>query len=212
MNPFFFYTKLDQTLLLGTKARTIGELVDGIRTVPESSIYYHTHRFLHQHHYLSPEPPNDFAYWVREVLNEQELGEAISSVDIVQFHSLEALRERFIEILSRPRSPGRESAAPEGQEFHFMGSRIFVLRTPHVAENIGQFIEILKLISINSIYYHVFDAKLRLQKGGNDFSLWFRDLGMEPIANELERLDPYTYTLEGLRKRIVTMVERYGTH
>jgi len=80
--------KLDQTLLLGRTAHTIPELLEGITEIPESSIYYHTHKFLHQHHYLSPEPPNDFAYWVTEVLNIPDLGEKISSVDIVQYHRL----------------------------------------------------------------------------------------------------------------------------
>jgi len=209
MNQFSFHTKLDQTLLLGRRAKNILELLRGIETVPDSSIYYHTHRFLQQHHYLSPEPPNDFAYWVHEVLNEQELGEALSSIDIVQFHSLRDLRTRFLEILrNHHKSSNIETRVPRGQEFHFMGCRTFVLRTPYVAENLGQFKEMLKLVSINSIYHHVFDSKLRLQKKGNDFSIWFRDLGNENLAEEVERLDPYTYTLEGLRNRIVQLVEQ----
>ena len=169
LNQFYFNTKLDQTLLLGQKARNIAGLADGVRTVPDASVYFHTHRFLHQHHFLSPEPPNDFAYWIGEVLNERELGEMMSSVDIVQFHTLRELRDRFLEILGNYRGGERKATvAPEGQEFHFMCSRTFVLRTPYVAEDLAQFKEILKLISINSIYYHVFDAKLRLQKPGNE--------------------------------------------
>ena len=85
MSVFTFHTKLDQTLILGLKARTVEELLDGITRVPDSSIYHHTHRFLQQHHYLSPEPPNDFAYWVSEVLVDSVLGEQLSSVDTVQF-------------------------------------------------------------------------------------------------------------------------------
>src|SRR5574341_1684932 len=72
---FRFNTKFDQTILLGKKARNVAELIDGIWSVPDASIYFHTHKFLQQHHYLSPEPPNDFAYWVTNVLNEETLGE-----------------------------------------------------------------------------------------------------------------------------------------
>lgn len=211
MSAFHFHTKLEQTLLLGKTARTAVELLRFMEKVPESSIYYHTHRFLQQHHYLSPEPPNDFAYWTREVLNETRLGEALSSVDVVQLGSLRELRESFIRILeAHVQDHPSSSVAPEGQEFHFMSSRAFVLPTPYLAHTLEEFQELLRLVSISSLYYHMFDAKLRLERGENDFSRWFRDLGKTELADGLARLDPYTYTLEGLRTTILRLVERYG--
>jgi hypothetical protein len=214
MNEFYFNTKLDQTILLGKSARDVAELLEGIRTVPESSIYYHTHRYLHQHQCLSPESPNDFAYWIAEMINEARLGEIISSVDIIQFHTLEDLRARFVEILTnylqtKKRKP---PAAPEGNEFHFMSCRTFILHTPFVARNLPEFREALRKVSVNSIYYHFFDAKLRLEKGENDFSRWFRDLGKTQLADEIARLDPYTHTLEGLRNRIIQLVGNHDPH
>jgi len=212
MNEFCFNTKVDQTLLLGRTAKNIPELLAGVKVVPESSIYYHTHRYLQQHHFLSPEPPNDFAYWITEVLNDARLGESISSVDIIQFRTLEELRSRFIEILSDDAGHRRGApSAPEGQEFHFMASRTFVVRTPHVARTLEEFKEVLKRLSVNSLYYHIFDAKLRLEKGENDFSRWFRDLGKTELAERVARLDPYTFTLEGLRSQIIRLVDLYGT-
>jgi hypothetical protein len=213
MSEFRFNTKLDQAILLGRKARSIPELLEGIVQVPEASIYYHTHRFLQQHHYLSPEPPNDFAYWITEVINDDRLGEQLSSLDIIQFNTLGDLRERFIETVQeylRSCDPGRD--CPPGEEFHFMASRTFVLRTPYVATNLAGFVEVLKQISISSLYYHMFDAKLRLEKGENDFSRWFRDSGFVKLADEVSQLDPYRYTLEGLRKRILSLVEKHGAH
>ena len=66
--PFRFYTRLHLTELTGLRAAGLVQLVRLLKSVPGGSIYYHTHRFLQQHQYLSPEPPNDFAYWVREIL------------------------------------------------------------------------------------------------------------------------------------------------
>jgi len=214
MTEFYFNTKLDQTILLGKRARDVAELLEGIRTVPESSIYYHTHRYLHQHQFLSPESPNDFAYWITEVINEARLGEIMSSVDIIQFHALADLRDRFVEILTNYLQPKKRKtpAAPEGSEFHFMSCRTFVLQTPFVARNPAEFREALRKVSVNSIYYHVFDAKLRLEKGENDFSRWFRDLGKTQLADEIARLDPYTHTLEGLRNRIIQLVGNHDPH
>lgn len=213
MEEFHFKTKLDQTLLLGIKARTAEELLGGIRRVPESSIYYHTHKFLHQHHYLSPEPPNDFAYWITEVLNDAKLGEKLSSVDIIQYHSLAHLRSTFIALLEeRLNASDRVQEAPEGEEFYFMASRLFVLETTHVATSLSEFIEAIRKVTVSTLYFHVFDARLRLEREGNDFSRWFRDSGNVRLGEEIAALDPYTYTLEGLRRKIIRLVEKYDTH
>lgn len=213
VSPFHFYTKLDQTLLLGSRARNIAEMLDGVRTVPGSSIYYHTHRFLQQHHYLSPEPPNDFAYWVTEVLNNAMLGERLSSIDTVQFSSIADLRERLVEIIaSYMKSEDEGGRCPPGEEFHFMASQTFALQTPYVAHSLGEFSDILQRVSVSSLYYHMFDARLRLEQGQNDFSRWFEELGRPELAQEVRQLDPYTYTLEGLRKRLLVLVRKYEKH
>jgi hypothetical protein len=213
MAEFYFYTKLDQTLLLGRKARNLSELLDGIEEVRESCIYYHTHRYLRQHHFLSPEPPNDFAFWITQALNEPTLGERLSSVDIVQFHNLEELRQSFVEILrSHLEGSERLPSVPLGQEFHFMASRTYVMKTPYVATSIGEFRDILGKVSISTLYFHIFEAKLRLEKGENDFSRWFRDLGKPVLADQVAKLDPYTYTLEGLRNKLMQLVDKYGTN
>lgn len=212
MNEFQFYTKLDQTILLGIKARNAEELLEGITVVPKSSIYYHTHRFLQQHHYLSPEPPNDFGYWVREVLNNAVLGEQLSSIDIVQFHAISELRKRIEDILASHVATGEDDVnCPPGEEFHFMSSQTFALTTQYSAHNLKEFNDALQKVSVNSLYYHIFDAKLRLEQDENDFSVWFRGLGMADLAEEVLRLDPYSHTLEGLRKRILVMVKRHDT-
>lgn len=97
--PFRFYTRLNLSELTGLKASTADELLELIRTVSGSSIYHHTHRFLQQHQYLSPEPPNDFAYWASNVLGEPELGEKLASIDIIQFSTIRNLRDKIAEAI-----------------------------------------------------------------------------------------------------------------
>jgi hypothetical protein len=92
-----------------------------------------------------------------------------------------------------------------------MASRTFALPTPYVAENLTEFRDMLGRVSVTSIYYHVFDAKLRLERGENDFSKWFTGIGKTALAEEVRTLDPYTHTLEGLRKRIMVLVKKYDT-
>jgi hypothetical protein len=209
--PFHFLTRLNLVELLGLQARNTRTLLEGLRLVPGSSIYYHTHRFIQQHHYLYPEPPNDLAFWVTNALGRDALGERLASIDTVKFRKIENLRENFISILesSLLEKNEREGVCQEGEEFHFMSCRTFVLPTPYEVRDLKEFREILQKIGINSIYYHVFEAKLHLEKGENDFSNWFEEIGENELAQEINRMDPYTVTLEGLRKKIIHHVSRY---
>jgi hypothetical protein len=210
--PFRFYTRLNLSELTGLKASTLLELVELITTVSGSSIYHHTHRYIQQHQYLSPEPPNDFAYWVREFLSEKELAERLASIDTVQFSTIRDLREKIvvtIEDYLKKYPSSQKKFVRENQEFHFIKSVSFVLPTKYAAYDLREFVEVLRKITIDSIYYHIFEARLRLEKSSNDFSHWIGDsLGEQGVAREIARCDPYTYTLEDLRKMMIRIIER----
>ena len=198
---------------MGLKARNPREMLEAIRTVPTSSIYYHTHRFLQQHHYLSPEPPNDFAYWFTNILVLRELAEALASVNTVSFQSMEELRAEFVRILEgylKKKKP--EMDCPEGHEFHFMSCVTFVFRTPHLAGNLEEFEAAIDKISVNSLYFHMFEARLRIKRDENDFSIWLKELGQPKLAEELAKMDPYNMTLDSLRQKIKRAVKKYGKH
>jgi hypothetical protein len=209
--PFFFYTRHNLTYLTGKKARNLGQLLQAIKEAPSSSIYHHTHHYLQQHEYLSPEPPNDFAYWVNNVLGDKMSGEMIASIDLRQFVRLGDIKQRIIEVIEYCIGPGKASdrTVPEGQEFHFMKAQTFVMPTKNVAGDLREFKTCMEKISTLSLYYHMFESRLRLQKQTNDFSVWLREsLSEMEIAGKIEKLDPYTYTHENLRKTLVGYMEK----
>jgi len=212
MQPFHFHTRITQVELLGKYAKNVKELLEGIKEVPSVSIYHHTHRYLEQHRYFSPEHPNDFSYWISTSLGLKKLGERIASIDLFQFHDIEKLREKFIQILKNylKITPVIRNCIP-GEEFRFLSSKIFILPTYFVANNLRDFVNCLEKVTIHSLYFHMFEARLRLKKPDNDFSCWLRDAGFTGLADRISRLDPYTYTLEGLRKRIINLVKDYIT-
>jgi hypothetical protein len=209
---FEFKSRLNLVELLGIKAQNILELRQGLDLVPGSSIYHHTHRFLQQHHYLYPEPPNDFAFWIGNALAMDDLAERLASIDTISFYRIEDLRSRLVMILDQwgDHEKMRSRTCNEGEEFHFMSSRTFILPTALRASTLGEFSDCLRKISVDSLYYHVFESRLRLGKDENDFSLWFIVNGYEELGKKIKRLDPYTITLEGLRKKILTMVEAHA--
>ena len=90
-----------------------------------------------------------------------------------------------------------------------MRSILFSLPTSYKASDLQEFLEALRKISIHSLYYHIFEGRLRTPVGDNDFSHWLeKNLGETELAKKLEKLDPYSHTMEGLRARIISLIEK----
>jgi len=208
--PFRFYDRYHLKELTGLKANNLREFVDILKTVPDSVVYYHTHHFLEEHHYFTPQPSNDFAMWVDEALGEEVLAERLASVDTFDFITLQALRERHVGIVEDYLARGgslREAA--DGDEFHFVKSVSVIVPTPYAANNIQEFLDALRRLSPGSLYFHVFESRLRLGRGTNDFSAWLANsLGESELAQKIASLDPYSYTLDGLRSSLIQLIEK----
>ncbi len=208
--PFRFVSRTHLTELTGLKAKNLHELVDVLKRVPDAVVYYHTHHFLEQHHYLTPEPSNDFAVWVGDALGDEILGERLASVNTFEFPNLGAIRERLVAIVNEYLSNGSNfREAMTGREFHFMKAVSVTVPTSYVAHDLREFVEALRKISLGSLFFHIFESRLRLGKGLNDFSIWLNDsLDESELGEEIGQLDPYTYTLEGLRSALIRLIEK----
>ncbi len=212
--PFRFQSRAHIKELTGLKAKNLQELASILKTVPDSVVYYHTHQFLEEHHYLTPEPANDFALWVRDALGDEVLGERLAAIDTFEFNTLGALRERLVSLIEEhltlePHHGNGHRDAQEGREFHFMKSVSVILPTSYVVHDLREFVEALRKLSPGSLYFHIFESRLRLGKATNDFSIWLEDsLDEHELADRIARFDPYTYTLEGLRSQLIQLIEK----
>ena len=212
VQPFRFHTSVVLQESTGLRAVTLPELARTLRMVPLSSVYHHTHYFLLQHHYLTPAPSNDFAYWVTEVLGEEMLGELLSGVDTMEFSTLHSLRKALVDTIEsylKHNPTARFKFAGSGEEFFFVKSVHIVIPTPYVATNLEQFAKSLENVSIRSLYFHIFDARLRLGGPTNDFARWIGDqLNQKQLAEDIARLDPYSHTLEAVRSMVLSLIRR----
>jgi hypothetical protein len=78
-----------------------------------------------------------------------------------------------------------------------------------VAHDLPEFLSAIEKVGLHSVHYHFIEARLRLKLESNDFSFWLsRELGLGAVAAELNRIDIYTSTLEGVRQQIVRIVQR----
>jgi hypothetical protein len=165
---------------------------------------------MQEHHYLTPEPANDFAVWVADGLGDEVLGEKLASVDTFSFPDLASLRERLVGVIEEHLALGSNSReAMPGEEFYFMKSVSLILPTPYITHDLREFVETLRKVSLGSLYFHMFESRLRLGRGLNDFSVWLQDsLDESELGQEIARLDPYTYSLEGLRSALIQLIEK----
>jgi hypothetical protein len=208
--PFRFSSRLHLHELTGLKATNLRELADVLKAAPDSVIYYHTHNFLEEQQYLTPPPPNDFAPWVSDVLGDNILGEKLASIDTFAFLTLSSLKARIINVIGEHLAQASDLRnTPRGREFYFLKSISIITPTNYVAHDLREFIEVLRKIPADSLYFHIFESRLRLLKGMNDFSIWLADsLEEKDLADAIAQLDPYHFTIEGLRSTVIRLIEK----
>jgi Family of unknown function (DUF5752) len=77
------------------------------------------------------------------------------------------------------------------------------------ANTLGEFKEDLQKLSHSSLYYHFITSRLRLHLQTNDFSHWFENsLGLTNLATQVNRIDIYTNTLDGVRTILTRLIEK----
>ncbi len=206
--PFQFSSSAHLIRIEREQARNLGELLDGLRSCRESSIFQHTFQTLHEHHFIREGLSNDFAHWTYSDCNEAELAEQLAGLDVRGFTSVQALRRELVSIVeSYLRQNAQVRERPAFKPFYFCSSQAVVTPTPLVAHNLAEFIEALQKVSIHTIHHHFIDARLRLKLDSNDFSIWLdRELGLTRAASLLNRIDIYTSTLEDVRRQILRIL------
>lgn len=208
--PFVFDTELRLVVLTGMRARSLAQLRQMITRVPGSSIFFHTHQEYLAHNFQKPVYYNDFAVWVSQALREEALAEKLAAIDLLAFTTIRDLRSAIVstidDYVAGAHRPLLECRPEEA--FHFCRSRSFILPTGLVAHDVAEFFEQLPHISSSSLYFHFFEARLRLGRRTSDFSRWLKDRGRGDLARAIDDLNPYVRTLDELKDDIVHIGRR----
>jgi hypothetical protein len=208
--PFHFNSAAHLLRIGRERAVNLNELLESMRGCPEESIFQHTFRTLQEHHFIQQGFSNDFAHWTYVDCNEVGLAEQLASLDVREFTSISTLRQRIVEILEGYLKQNVLAGARDArQPFYFCASDTVVSPTRFVANNLPEFLSSLEQVNVHSIHYHFIEARLRLKLETNDFSVWLnRELGLAAPAADLNRIDIYTSTLEGVRQQIIRVIQR----
>lgn len=206
LEPFTFHTERRLVVLTGRQARNLEELLVNLHEVSGSSIFHHTHQQYLAHHFEIPVFHSDFSRWASLALLEEALAEKLAAIDLLAFSSIRQLREAIIATIEPyGKGNGRRQDCMPGQEFHFCESKSFIMPSGIVAADIPDFFAKLPGVANTSLYFHFFEARLRLERETNDFSAWLAYRGAEELARAIDRLNPYRMSLEELRDRIVRL-------
>ena len=211
VKPFEFMTSSSLVTVTGRRASDVRELLAGIREVSGSSIYHHSHQAYREWQMFDRPPVHDFGYWTGEVLRERSLGEKLTTVDPTQYDDIRGFRQELIRVVEKYLADEpRINRCPPGSEFTFCQSVSIISNTGIKAEDIDEFVNAMGRVTNRSLYYHLFEARLRLNRADNDFSIWFREQLRKPeIALQINQLDISVYSLNQIRARLFMIMGQH---
>jgi hypothetical protein len=95
-----------------------------------------------------------------------------------------------------------------GDEFYFNETVTLVYSVGIMARNLAEFLTAMRYIDTASIYWHFYEARVRLGGGIDDFSKWIEDtFGKKELANRIRAIDPFMHTLEEIKRHIIEEIE-----
>lgn len=212
MNDIFqFRSSASLEKLTGQKAYNLENLLDLIKSCPESSIFYHTFSAFLKMREAHVPYNTDFAIWVARMLNEEALAEKLMAVDLSEYKTLESLRVGLIGIIESYREQKPDAFQKIADEPFYLYDIIrIVYLTDKFAYDLKSFHQLLATVSIHSIYFHFVESRLRTQFQTDDFSTWIEEsLNIPRLARRIRKIDVNVYTLEGLRTRILQLIDEH---
>ncbi len=207
VEPFEFKQAVNILKSSGKKANSLRTLRDVISKISEESIFHHTCQYFLKEHSLGY--TNDFAQWAGESLEERALAERLSNIDPYSFKSISGTRKELLRVIDEyTRDFPEPRCALSGDEFYFNESITLVFPVGVSVKNLVEFFIALQHIDAGSIHFHFYEARVRLGRGIDDFSRWFREsLNRKALAKNIRTIDPFMHNIDRIREHIKEMIE-----
>lgn len=211
-DPFWFHECFLMSMPLGKRVSNLKELLEGLKEVDESVLFYH----LIQSRLALDQPiveyPNEFAQWAANALQDIKLAEKLSSFDPFEYQTLGLVRQAVVDILEEylwdlPNVPW----ARPGFEFHFCQASAVVMLSKIPAATLKEFCSALSMMGLDSIYYHFFEARWRLgELKSDDFSFWIENnFEMPELVSAIRDIDIYFFSLKEVRETLLRLIHQY---
>ncbi len=185
----------------GIVATDLPSLRSGIASAPAPSLFHHVTRVPARFPHARDLPANDFARWVRDALQLDELGERLALHGSNPVEPIEHLCAGLLESLDRAPARARERRAADGEAFHFV--TVQIVRTPLAAEadTTDAIVDAWSGIDLDAAFYHLIAAPV-LGRPEEALIPWLRAHGAAGLASTAERMVQSGFPLARLHREI----------
>ncbi len=191
------------------KAASVEQLLTSITVVPEASIFYHLHQRFFRDPQRLPEYPNDLADWAHAILGNAVIAERLANLNLFRSVDVNVVRREISVILAEHlMEHGNGRSVPAEDAFIFCQPRLIGFGSGYQASTPQEFVQALREVDSDVIGFHLFIPKASPGRVSNDFAAWFRHLGFESLAQQLDAFDPYLNSLEDNRLYLIEIVEK----
>ncbi len=197
-------------MLTGRRTDSAVNMLEILKDASPDCIFHHMHQYFLRTDMQPQRFHNDFAVWVANALGDRVLSEMLANINPFAFDSIEDIRSELMDVITaRVKEHGSPRNALPGNEFFFNESITLVLPSGYEANGIDEFYEALGKVDCSSIYFHFYEAKLRLGRDTDDFSLYLDEsLGLTDLAHTISGFDPYMYDTESLREKLLNLIKK----
>lgn len=209
MRVFQFCSSASLEKLTGRRAHNLEELLEIVKSAPDSSIFYHTFSAFRKLIEVQTPYNNDLAVWIATHLKEEALAEKLMAVDLAEYNTIERLRSRIVEIIESYKNENPTLFEKNADEpFYLYDVVRFVYLTDKFAYNLSTFRQLLDTISIDSLYYHFIESRLHTKLETDDFSNWMEEESdYKDLAERIRKIDINIHTLDELRAKIAEIID-----
>ncbi len=206
--PFRFRDAARLTSPTGASAATRREFRVGIESADPGVLHHHLRETALRATFAAWDYPNDFAIWSARALEDRALAERLAVLDPFHERDIEVLRERVLDALDDSDSGASSHfPVPAGEEFHFSTSLAVEFDLGLEAASLDDLVAGLARVPASSLYFHLYEARLRSSDGRDDISWWLADNGYQTASCRLSDLDVYMLALEDCRRVALELLE-----
>jgi len=208
--PFQFFTVDGVARTEDRKANTVRELLHGLETCSDDSIYHHMVHVPSSEEFVNGNASNDFAKWVRAMPECGGLSEQLAALDERYYSSIEEMRNDLRGVVGEYLSAYAECADQVARiPFYFCeGLELGMVPLELAARTLEQFRRSVRTMSIESFYLHFVASASRAEMQSNDFSIWLSEsLGLHELARKINEIDLTEHTLESARESILQLID-----
>jgi hypothetical protein len=212
LNPFQFSECFLMSMPLGRQAANLRELFDNLRESDEGVLNYHLLQFRLAVTQPFVEYPNEFALWAATALQDPKLAEKLSSFDPFDYDTMGQVRQAVLDVLEEYLwNLTTVPWARPGFEFHFCESSMVVIRQEMAANTLREFCGVLSKVGLDSVYYHFFEARHRLEmRQIDDFSYWIdTNFELPELVAAIRDIDIYFYSLSEIRDTLLRLIHEH---